>query len=543
MIPRAGTGLRALAVLAGMVLLAGVFAPGVAAETVLRRGNGAEPETLDVHTSQGVGASNIQRDLFEGLVTEAMDATLIPGAAERWEISDDGTVYTFHLRKDGRWSNGDPVTAQDFVYAMRRLVNPATAAPYAFIAYPILNAKAIASGAETDLSKMGVEAVDDLTLRITLERPTPYFLGMLTHSSMYPVHRKSVEALGTKWIKPGNMISNGAYKLTEWAPQSHITLVKNPYFHDAENVRIDKVIYYPTEDTAAEMKQYRAGELDFTYVISLTDYRWVMKNLKAEASITPYLGAYYYDINLENDKFKDPRVRKALNMAIDREVIANKITRQGQIPAYSFVPPATAHHRPVTPEWAKWTQAQRTKKARELMAEAGYSREQPLKVEILYNTMEDHKRIAIAIASMWKRIGVVTSMRNEEWKALINSRNLKQFEVARDGWIGDYNDPYTFLEILRSDAGPMNNPGYANPEFDALLDAANRELDPERRADLLAKAEAVMLEDLPIIPIYFYVDRHMVKPYLKGFQGNIMGRYLTRWMWIDKTGPGQNIAR
>ncbi len=513
------------------------------AEMVLRRGNGTEPQTLDVHLAQGTPSSHIQRDLFEGLITEKADGTLIPGAAERWEVSDDGLVYTFHLRADGRWSNGDPVTAQDFEFALKRLVNPATAAPYAFIVNPILNAPEISSGRLKDVDALGVKALDDRTLQITLSKPTPYFLGLLTHSTTFPVHRRTLLEKGSQWIKPGNLVSNGAYKLVEWEPQSHIKLVKNPYFHDAANVRIDTVYFVNTEDVATEVKRYRAGELDYTSTVALSALKWIKENIPDELHAAPGLVIQYYDINMRREKFKDPRVRKALMLAIDRRILVDKILRQGQIPAFTMVPPIVANHQQWEPEWAGMSQAERLALAQKLIAEAGYTRDNPLKVEILYNTSESIKKLAVAIAAMWKRLGVKTTLRNEEWKALINSRNLKQYEIARDAWVGDYNDPYTFLEIFRSDAGPMNTPDYRNPEYDALLDAANRELDLNKRAGILRRAEEVLISDLPVIPLYFGVNTHLVKPYVKGYADNAGNWHPTRWMWIEKAGPGQNIAQ
>ncbi|MFQ5533759.1 MAG: peptide ABC transporter substrate-binding protein [Sphingomonadales bacterium] len=505
------------------------------AEVVFKRGNGAEVESLDIHVAQSVNSSNIQRDLFEGLITESASGELIAGVAESWEVDDTGRVYTFHLRGDARWSNGDPVSAYDFEFGLRRLVDPATASPYAFIVYPIHNAARIAAGDLKNVARLGVKALDDRTLRIRLANPTPYFLGSLTHVATFPVHRKSVQELGSDWVRPGKMISNGAYQLAEWVPQSHITLTKNKHFHDAVNVQIDKVIYVPTEDQAAELKQFRAGELDWTDNVPISQYTWLKRNMPDELHVMPYLGVYYYDINLTDKKFQDIRVRKALALAIDRSVITGKVTRQYQIPAYSLVPPSTNNYKEVVPSWAELSQNERKKLAIQLMAEVGYTPENPLEVEILYNTQDTHRKIAIAVASMWRKIGVKTTMRNEEWKVLLTSRNMSQFEVARDGWIGDYNDPYTFMEIFRSDIGVMNNPRYANTEYDALLDKANQELDLKRRSELMAQAEKILLEEFPIIPIYFYVRPNLIKGYVKGYAETPQWHHYTRWLRIEKT--------
>jgi len=510
-----------------------LFTPLLAgADTLLRRGNGAEPQSLDIHAVQGVPEAHLLRDLYEGLVTEAADGTHIPGAAESWTISDDGRTYTFQLRVNGKWSNGDAVTAHDFVFAFQRGMTPATASPYAFLMYPIKNAQAVTRGEQVP-EALGVRAIDARTLGITLERPTPYFLGQLTHYFAYPLHKATVESVTRGWTKPGNLISNGAYVLAEWVPQSHITLSKNPHFHDTGNVEIDTVRYVPTEDASAELKRYRANELDMTATVPLESFQWAEKNLPDELRKSPSLGVYYYALNTTLPKFADVRVRRALAMAIHREIITDKITRAGESPAYGWVPPGTSgYDKPARATWAKLSRSERVTEAKRLMAEAGYGPDKPLQIELLYNTSEGHKKLAIAIAAMWKALGVKVTLRNEEWKVYLASRNLGKFEVSRAGWIGDYNDPYTFLEILRGDAGLINATGYANAEYDSLLDQSANALEPNERANLMRKAEQKMLEDLPVIPVYFYVSRALVKPYVSGWEPNIMGVHPSRWIKI-----------
>lgn len=516
-----------------VILVAMLCAPGiVGAETLLRRGNGAEPQSLDIHAVQGVPEAHLLRDLYEGLITEAADGTHIPGAAESWTVDDSGTVYTFRLRPDGKWSNGDAVTAHDFAFAFRRGMTPATASAYAFLMYPVKNGRAVTAG-DMPPGALGVRAVDDLTLEITLEQPTPYFLGQLTHYFAYPLHKASVMGGPSGWTRPGNLVTNGAYFLEAWTPQSHITLRRNPYFHDAANVKIEAVRFVPTEDASAELKRYRADELDMTSTVPLESYQWAEKNLPDELRKSPSLGIYYYALNTALPKFSDPRVRRALALAIHREVITDKITRAGEIPAYGWVPPGTlGYDAPERAEWAELSPAARIDEAKRLMAAAGYGPDAPLEVELLYNTSEGHKRLAIAIAAMWKALGVKVTLRNEEWKVYLASRNQRKFEVSRAGWIGDYNDPYTFLEILRGDAGQINATGYANPRYDDLLDQSGKEMDPPRRADLMRQAEQLMLDDLPVIPIYFYVSRALVKPAVSGWEANVMGVHPTRWMGL-----------
>lgn len=511
-----------------------MLAPGASADGVLRMGNATEPESLDIHLSSGVAEANIQRDLFEGLVAEAADASLIPGAAESWEISDDGTVYTFHMRENGRWSNGDPVTAHDFVYAFRRGLDPATAAAYAFILYPIKNAEALVAGDITDLDQLGIRALDDRTLEITLKAPTAYFLDMLTHHMAFPLHKASVEEWGSAWTRPGNLVGNGAFMMDEWVPQSHIKLVPNPYFHAAEEVSLDEVWYYPTEDEGQELQRYRADELDVTYDIPADQINWIVENLNDEYRNFPYLGVYYYAFNTTEPPFRDNvGLRQALSLAIDRKVLTQRITRAGEIPAFSFVPPGVPGYQQQVLEFADWDQAALNQAAQALYAEAGFSEDNPLQIEILYNTSDNHKKIAIAIAAMWKQaLGVETTLRNEEWKAYLASRDEKAFQVVRAGWIGDYNDANTFLELYVSDAGVMNDPGYASTAYDDLVKGAAVETDPATRGQMLQDAERIFLTDAPVIPIYFYTTQHMIKPWVEGWVNNIKDVHPSRFLSV-----------
>ena len=505
----------------------------LAKEQVLHRGNGAEVQTLDPHKSEGVPSANILRDLYEGLTLEAPDCRIVPGSASSWEISEDGRRYTFHIRPEARWSNGDPVTAHDFVYGLRRSVAPETGSKYSQILAPILNAEAVISGRKP-LDTLGVEALDDHTLQITLKAPTPYFLGVLTHSSAYPVHRASVEKHGDRFSRPGKLVSNGAYRLQEWVIQSHVKLVRNPYYWDDANTRIDTVYYHPIEDQSTELKRYRAGEIDITEAIPLQQFRWIRKNLAGELKVSPYLGTYYYGYNLTRPPFRDnPKLRRALSMAINREILVEKITGMGEKPLYSWVPEGIAGYQPARLDYADWPQKKRIAEARRLYAEAGYSRANPLTVEIRYNTSENHKKVAIAIAAMWKQaLGVKVRLVNEEWKVFLENRKRKRVtQVFRAGWIGDYNDPYTFMEILRSNHG-LNDSAYANPEYDALLADAAVEADAKQRFALMKQAEAIALRDHPVIPLYGYVSKHLVKPWVGNFTPNILDHHYTKNLYI-----------
>jgi len=506
----------------------------LAAEQILNKNNGAEPQTLDPHRAEGVPASNILRDLFEGLVSEAPDGSLIPGAAETWQINDDGTVYTFTLRADGRWSNGDPVTAADFAYGIQRSVDPATLSQYSSILFPIVNAEQIVKG-ELSPEQLGVTALDDRTLEIRLIGPTPYFLGLLTHSTTYAVHRPSVEKFGNRFARAGQLVGNGAYRLDEWVVQSHIRLLRSEKYWDDENTVIDEVNYFPIENQDAMLKRYRADELDFTQDLPFKQIAWIRENIADQLYVSPYLGSYYYSLNLTLPPFAGaPKLRRALALAIDRDVLTEKITGSGEIPAYSWTPRVTGYTQQ-PPDWAGWTQERRNTEARRLFKESGHSEANPLTIQILYNTSENHKRLAVAIASMWKQVlGVETKLLNQEWKVFLETRKQKTMPgVARNGWIGDYNDAYSFTQLLASD-NEQNDSGFANDEYDALLDRAAVEPDIQKRAELMEAAERLMLEEQPIIPIYFYVSKHLIKPWVGGFEPNIMDHHYTKNFHILK---------
>ncbi len=514
--------------------IGGASGQELAEEQVLRWGNGAEPGSLDPHRTQGVPGSNIGRDLFEGLTSEAPDGTVIAGAAESWEISDDGRTYRFFLRPEARWSNGDPVTADDFVYSLRRSLDPATLSNYTFILNPILNAEAVAAG-ELPTSEVGVRALDAHTLEIRLENITPYFLGLLTHSASYPVHPPSAEAHGNQYARPGNLVSNGAYRLEEWVVQSHVKLVRNEHYWDNGRTTIDEVWYYPTEDQTAELSRFRAGELDLSNAIPKRQVDWIRENLPEELVISPYLGTYYFGFNLTRPPFQDnPELRRALALAVDRDIITGQVTNAGEVPAYGWVPPVQNYTGQQMPE-AAWTQEERVAEARRLYALAGYSEENPLRTRILYNTQEDHRRIAVAIASMWKQtLGVEVEILNQEWKVFLDTRQQKiETEIYRSGWIGDYNDAYTFAELFASGSG-LNHTGYSSPDYDRLLREASAEGDMKRRAELLQQAERVLVEDLPIMPLYFYVTARMVRPWVGGYMPNIMDHHRSQNFHILK---------
>ncbi|WP_284736156.1 peptide ABC transporter substrate-binding protein [Dongia deserti] len=502
------------------------------AEMVLHRGNGAEPETMDPQKSTGVTEANIQYEIFEGLTTYSPDGEVVPGMAEKWDVSDDGKTYTFHLR-DAKWSNGDPVTAEDFVYSFQRLVDPAIAADYAPIADPILNAEQIRKGEEKDLTKLGVKAVDAKTFEVTLARPAPYFLGLIRHNTFLPVHKATVEKFGQDWTKPGNMVGNGAFTMESWTPQASMALAKSPSYYDAANVKLDKIVYYPTEDISEEFKRYRAGELHITYEVPSDQIKFIEANMKDEYEAKPYLGTYYYVVNGTREAGSKKEVREALALAIDREAIAEKVTGGSFLPGYSWVPPGMIGYKTQYVSFKDMPKQQRIAKAKELLAAAGYGPDNPLNMEILYNTSENHKKIAIAVQSMWKAIGVNATLNNQEWQVYLDTRDEKQFDVARAGWIGDFADPVTFLDLFLSDAGVRNDAGYNNPEYDKLVKNSFGIGDPETRLASLQRAEQIFLNDLPIIPILTYKTKHMVSKKVQGWAYNNLDFHLGRYMSVQ----------
>ena len=500
----------------------------------LYRGNGAEPETLDPHHSTGMTEFEIELELFEGLVQYGPAGEPVPGVADRWTVSPDGLAYRFHLRPEARWSSGDPVVGDDFVYAFRRAVDPATASSYAFILFPIVNAEAITRGAAPPAS-LGIAAPDPRTVVITLAAPTPYFVGLLAHQMAFPLHRATLESQGDKWTRPGRLVGNGAYRLAGWVPQSEITLVRNPHYWDAGSVRIAEVVFVASEDNGAALRRYRAGELDLTYSLPIEQVEWVTRHLPSELHTAPMLATRFYAFNLATSLFRDnPKLRRALSLAIDRATLVKQVMRGGGVPTDSWVPAGIGdRYSAQSPEWAGLGQAERSRLAQQLYREAGFGPDRPARFEVLYPTNENRRRVAIAAAAMWQEVlGATVSLRNEEWKVYLRSRAEKAFQVIDEGWVGDYNDANTFLELMKSDIGDQNSPGYANPRFDALMRRAEVTLDLDARARLMEDAERIMLADAPIIPLSNDVSRRLVKPWVTGWVDNIVDVHPTRYLAI-----------
>jgi oligopeptide transport system substrate-binding protein len=506
-------------------------------ESVLHRGLGAEPESLDIHKARSNQAGDVQRDLGEGLTGYAADGKLELAAAERVELSEDGLQYTFWLRPDGKWSNGDKVTAHDFVFGFRRLVNPATAAFYAQQSLgDVVNATEIIAG-ERPVDDLAVAAVDDLQLQITLNNPVPYFLALLTHPSTFPMHRPSVELHGDAHARPGNLVSNGAYKLQEWAVGSYIEIVRNEYYRNNDQTAIDRVWHHITPQDSVELNRYRAGELDVTFSVPSEAFEQMRKERPNELRVSPYLAVYYYGFNLTKPPFKDnPKLRQALSMAIDRETLTEKVTGRGEAPAYGWVPPGTNNYEPRQFLYANLSKDERHTKARELYREAGFSEDNPFSVEIRYNTADGHRRVALAVQSMWREVlGVESTLINEEAQVLLENIRMRDVtQVFRLSWTGDYNDAYTFLSVMESD-NPSNLTGFSNDEYDGLMDKAAVQADPEVRQVYLEEAEKLLLSEHPVMPLYFYVNKNMVSPRVRGWRDNVLNYHYSQYLSLSDT--------
>lgn len=492
-----------------------------AREQVLRHGNGAEPNSLDPHRAEGVSAGNILRDLYEGLTGISPNGTVVPAAAERWAVSDDGLRYVFTLRSNLRWSDGSRLTADDFVAGFRRSLAPDTGNAFAQMLVVIAGADKVLAGQESP-ARLGVAALDERTLEIQLKAPTPYLLGLLSHPSAYPVHQPSLKQWGRGFARPGRLVSNGAYRLAGWLVQSEVKLLRNRHYWNDAKSTIEQVFYHPSEDISAALKRYAANEFDTTYEIPLVQARALRQQYGEQLRLAPYAGSYFYGFNLSKPPFaNNPRLRGALSMAVDREVIVAKVMQAAAQPAYSLVPPGTDNYTPQVPDWAAWPRERKLAEARRLYAQAGYSKEKPLSVELRYNTHDDHKRIAVVIAAMWKQwLGVDTRLINEEFKVFIQNRKLHEVtQVFRSTWISDYDDATSFLDLFQSAHG-RNDSVYKSPAYDALLAKAAASTDPVERRDALQAAERLLLADMPLLPIYTYVSKHLVKPWVAGWQDN-----------------------
>lgn len=484
--------------------------------------NSAEPESLDPHKVSGVPESNILRQMLVGLTTTDTEGNTVPGMATEWS-SEDNKVWVFKLR-DAKWSNGDPVTAHDFVYSFRRVVDPATASPYAtyLAGLKVVNAQDIVDG-KVKPDTLGVKAIDDKTLEVTLAEPVPYFPHALFHTSVKPVNQKVVEALGDQWTRVGNFVGNGPYTLKEWQVNERIVLERNPNYYDDANTTINKVTLLVIGSDTTDVQRYKAGEVDITYdALPPTQFKQLQSELGDEVKVSPKLCTYYYEFNHTKAPFDDVRVRRALSLVLDRDTIVDKILGQGQKVAYQFTPEATNGIKNHTPEWKSWDKAKRIEEAKKLLNEAGYSESNPLKFELLYNTNEQHKTLAVAAASFWKdALGFVdVTLANQEWKTYLDTRRTQKHQMSRGGWCADYNEASTFLNTFLS-TDSSNYGKYNSPAFDAIMaQTLGADVTPEQRAELYRQAEEVLDKEAATIFVYQYVAPRLVKPYVSGFATN-----------------------
>ncbi len=496
-----------------------------ASADVLRRGLGPEPDSLNIHQAQGLTAINLLRDLREGLVTFNAAGEPAPGVAASWQVLDNGTLYRFALKPSARWSNGDPLTAEDFVRAWRLALSPSSPAVTAGLLQHVHNATAVLSGA-LPASELGIKALAADRLELRLNQPAPWILEILAHPVSYPLH--AIVSTDAR-----NDPVNGAYVLHDWVPRSVLTLRRNPHFHAAGQVALEQVEYYPIEEPTTELARYRAGELDITETIPAGRFDWLRDNLPDDLRISPYLGSYWLNINLKNPPLGDSVVlRRALALAVDRAVLVRVVLGAGELPAFGVVPPGMRDYEAPAGLMASASQAERVAEAKRLLAASGY-RPRDLRLELRYNTSGVNRRIAVAVAAMWKQaLGISTELINEEWKVFVNNRRLGVVtQVFRGGWIADYADPASFLDLFVS-GNEMNTTFMSDSEYDGLMNAAGRAAGPARMR-LLQQAEARLLHTLPVIPLYYYVSRHLVRPQISGYSDNIRDIHLSRYLDLD----------
>lgn len=504
---------------------------------VLYIANGDEPQALDPHITTGAPDFHVISSMFEGLTAlNPKTLELEPGAAASWELSDDLMTYTFHMQPEGRWSNGDPVTAQDFVYSWQRAMSPELANQYAYMMYFIEGAEAFGQGETTDFSTVGVKALDDKTLQVKLTAPTPYFLQILDHHTYYPVHPATIEKFGgmtarvSKWTLPGNLVSNNAFKLKHWELNKVIEVVPNEHYWDADVVKLEGIHFYPISQQQVEERAFRSGQvhLTFTPQMAIEKIATYDQNEPELIHKDPGYSNYFYIFNTTREPFDDVRVRKALSYAIDRESLVKRVTKGGEVPAYHFVPPDPEGHQP------KSYFTYDVEKAKELLAEAGFPNGEGFPAfDILYNTHDNHRKIALAIQQMWRtNLNIQANLTNQEWKVYLNTQQNKDYDVSRKAWIADYLDPSNFYDLLLSYGG-NNDTGWKSAEYDALVEEAQHELDTTKRWALYEQANKILSDEMPIAPLYFMSDINLIRPNVKNWYGNVLQRHPYKTVYLE----------
>jgi oligopeptide transport system substrate-binding protein len=504
-------------------------------EQILHIGNGDEPQDLDPHLTTGIPEFHIQLALFEGIVAKhPSDLSIQPGVAESWTVSEDQLTYTFHFRENARWSNGDPVTAHDFVYSWNRALIPALGNLYSYMFSYIKNADAFFKGEIEDFSEVGVRALDDRTLQVELQAPTPFFLQLLDHHSYYPVHPATIEKFGgmskrgSQWTRPGNFVGNGSFVLKEWKLNRILTVEKSPTYWDVDKVRLKEIHFYPIPNTSTEERMFRAGQLHITEKVPNEKIDLYKETRPESIRITPYLGTYFYRFNTRVEPLGDMRVRQALSMTINRKQIVEKITKGGQIPAYALSPPNTngfTSSSNVTYD---------IDRARELLAEAGFPNGEGFpKLEIIFNTDEAHRKIAIAIQQMWRQsLNIDVTLENQDWQVYLDSESRGNYQISRASWIGDYLDPNTFLDMFLTGGG-NNRTGWSNSDYDAAIAAAAKAVAKEERFRYFQENERILAEESPIIPLYTYTRPILISPSVKGWDDNILAQHPYKYIYLQ----------
>lgn len=511
---------------------------------VLSRGISAKVDTLDPHRSSAKWENIVISDMFTGLMQVAADNEVIPGVAESWEVSDDGLTWTFKL-KETVWSDGEALTAEDFVYAFRRIQDPALASQYSSLLYIVKNAAEVNAG-ELPPEELGVRAVDDYTFEITLAEPAPYLLGLLTHYTTYPVPEHIVEQYGDAWIQPDNIEVNGAYKLAYWRTGDQIVAEKNPLFMEADSLCFDRIAYFELEDAAAVERKIEAGELDINNGFDGGRTSELEQRFPGWVRTTPSLITTYWTFNSSQEPFTDVRVRKALALALDREFIVEKVLTPGYVPAYSFVPPKISNYNVERPElsFQDMSREERLEEARSLLTEAGYGPDNPLRFEFIYRSTDDNPKVAPVAQANWKDIApwVNAQILKQDTKVLYARLRQSDFQVADGAWVADFDDPVNFLYLLDSATGQQNYGRYNKPQYDALLRQASQTRDLAERAQIFAEAEQMMLEDYPITPMWVQVTKNLVDPDITGWEENAQDNHLSRWMCRADLEAGDEVA-
>ncbi len=510
-----------------------LLAFAVPAQT-LQRGNGPEPSTLDAHRCQEVACGNVLRDLYEGLVTEDARGRLVPGMAQRWSVSADGRRWSFVLRDGLRWSNGEVLDAPQVVASFRRAFSPATAAPFGELFDALANAQAVQAGERPAVS-LGVAAPDARTVVFTLNRSAS-LPSLLTLPIAFPVYLPAVHEHGAQHTRPGNLVSNGAYRLQAWTPQANLVVERNEHFHDAANVAIPLVRFQVTEDAAAELQRFAAGDLDLTEVVPPQPLAALRARFGDQLRIAPYIGAFWLGFNLIQPPLANqPALREALALAVDRDLLTRHVTGLGEIPAYGIVPPGIAGYAPASTHWSALSHAEREARAQRLYRDAGYSSHKPLVIELRYNTSTPHRRLALAVASMWRQVlGVQVRLRNEEWKVFVGNRRQRVItQVFRGGWIADVADARNFLAAFGSD-GPLNWTGFDDAGFRERLARADAAKSEAARNAWLHAAEVRLLNANAVLPLYFYTSKHLVADHVLGFEANPLDHHGSRWLRLRR---------